>query len=151
MKHYWPILFLRLMMAIVFFYFGYLALVHPVGQLAYISPRLLAMSPLPGQTLIFIIGLLEVAVGTAFTLGVWLDVAGFGAAALLLGIIISLADSTGYLNELGIRDQGLLAACLVIATADHRLALSPSVRRIKIVRLAVYVVILLVVLAWMLR
>jgi uncharacterized membrane protein YphA (DoxX/SURF4 family) len=143
---YLPLLALRLALAVVFGYFGYRALVYPESQLAFVSPTLEAASPLPLATVVLIVGVAEVAAALAFALGVWLSVAGLGAATLLAGIISSI----GLGNEIGLRDLVILTSCLVVASSTHRVALQPTVKRTRLLRLAGYVAVLLGTYAWLL-
>jgi uncharacterized membrane protein YphA (DoxX/SURF4 family) len=125
MKSYWPILLLRVSLAGVFLYFGQQAILHPEIDLTYVSPAFLALSPVPGNILMMIVGILHLAMAGAFLFGVWIDLAGVGAALLVLFVIVSLLDISGP-NEIVIRDQAIMFGCLVLAFANHKLALQPS-------------------------
>lgn len=130
MQRYWPLFTLRLALALVFGYFGYLGLTDPESQIGYIAPELLAISPLPATTVLLLVGVAEVAIAIAFLVGFWLNIAGYGAALLLVGIITSLIQLSGWNNEIVVRDIGLFAACLVVAASPHAFSIQPTMRRV---------------------
>jgi uncharacterized membrane protein YphA (DoxX/SURF4 family) len=146
MKKYLPLLILRLALAMVFWYFGYQALTHPETEVAYISPALAAISPLPLETVILILGLVQIAAALAFFAGVWLSAAGLGSAVLLAGIISSI----GLTNEIGLRDFVILASCLIVANSEHLLALQPTIKKTKAAFLAIYFIALIFTYVWLL-
>jgi len=79
----------------------------------YISPLFLKILPFSGQTLMHIVGVIEMIVGLAI-LTKWTRVGAYVASAWLLAIAISLV-STGMFFDIAVRDVEMALAALVLA------------------------------------
>lgn len=89
----------------------------------YLAPLVTDVVPLPAQTIMYVVGVVEIAAGLAVALA-----PRFGSllvAAWLLGIIVNLVI-LGAFYDVALRDAGLLAGALAL----NRLASAPaSLRR----------------------
>ena len=79
----------------------------------YISPLFLKILPFSGQTLMHIVGVIEMIVGLAI-LTKWTRVSAYVASAWLLAIAISLV-STGMFFDIAVRDIEMALAAFVLA------------------------------------
>ena len=79
----------------------------------YISPLFLKILPFSGQTLMHIVGVIEMIVGLAI-LTKWTRVGAYVASAWLLAIAISLV-STGMFFDIAVRDVEMALAAFVLA------------------------------------
>ena len=79
----------------------------------YISPLFLKILPFSGQTLMHIVGVIEMIVGLAI-LTKWTRVGAYVTSAWLLAIAISLV-STGMFFDIAVRDVEMALAAFVLA------------------------------------
>jgi hypothetical protein len=79
----------------------------------YISPLALKILPFSGQTLMHIVGVVEMIVGLAI-LTKWTRVGAYVASAWLVAIAINLA-STGMFFDIAVRDVEMAVAAFVLA------------------------------------
>ena len=79
----------------------------------YISPLFLKILPFSGQTLMHIVGVIEMIVGLAI-LTKWTRVGAYVASAWLLAIAVSLV-STGMFFDIAVRDVEMALAAFVLA------------------------------------
>jgi uncharacterized membrane protein len=79
----------------------------------YINPLFLKILPFSGQTLMHIVGVIEMIVGLAI-LTKWTRVGAYVASAWLLAIAINLV-STGMFFDIAVRDVEMALAALVLA------------------------------------
>jgi len=80
---------------------------------AYISPLALKILPFSGQTLMHIVGVIEMIVGLAI-LTKWTRVGAYVASAWLVAIAINLV-STGMFFDIAVRDLEIALAAFVLA------------------------------------
>ncbi|MCB9359295.1 DoxX family membrane protein [Candidatus Woesearchaeota archaeon] len=113
------LLFLRVVMALIFLYFGILAIIDPGEQIYWLSNWIMSI-PLVGTVgFIVFIGILETLAGIMLLLGLLIRPAAILASLLLLGVIVNLGWS-----EIMLRDVGLMAATLVLVfTPEHMWAI----------------------------
>lgn len=101
---------LRLGLAMVFVWFGLNQLLHPIDWLGFIPSWATSLSGLSTNTLVFINGLFEVAMAILLAVGIQIRVVAWLLAAHMLLIVTDVG-----LNQIGIRDVGLLAGLISVA------------------------------------
>jgi len=100
--------FLRFSLGAIFLYFGIQAILDPNTAMSYIPAY--AEAIFANSTFILIWGIVEVLVGIALIVGVYVKYTSLIAAALLVPIIISVG-----LNEVAYRDVVILLAAVHLA------------------------------------
>ncbi|MFT4250745.1 MAG: DoxX family membrane protein [Candidatus Woesearchaeota archaeon] len=99
--------FLRISIGALFLYFGVQALTQPLVAMSYIPAY---AEFLANNTFITVYGVVEVLIGLALLIGIYVRYAALLAAALLVGVVIALGN-----NEVMYRDLVILFATLVLA------------------------------------
>lgn len=111
----YSLLLLRLIIGGIFFWFGLLAVKDPLAQQGWMAPWILNLPLIGSPTFVLLFGVFELLIAAMLVLGISLRISGLMAAGALASIIVNLGFS-----EVAMRDAGLLAACLVLATEkDH--------------------------------
>ena len=108
-----PFLILRIGLGFVFFWFSLDKLINPENWLGYITPFLFSIIPFNLEIFILILGIIEFILGIILFSGYYLKYTSIIVAMHLIVIILS----QGF-NEITVRDIGLLAIALALATGS---------------------------------
>jgi uncharacterized membrane protein YphA (DoxX/SURF4 family) len=103
-----PLAFLRFSMVLVFLWFGYQQVAHPVNWI-YFLPEWTSSLPLSAETFVQLNGAMELVLGAALAVGFFTRISAFILAAHLLVIALHVRDA------IGVRDAGLAAATFAVA------------------------------------
>ena len=106
---------LRISLGITFLWIGVLILRSPEAWGGYIQPWALKLLVLPVYDTMLIVGAVDCVLGLLFLINRFVRLAALIAAIHLLGILI-----TSGLNDITVRDIGLLGAALALAVLPKR-------------------------------
>lgn len=109
-------MFLRISLSYVFIAFGADKFVHPFLWLGWIPPWMESFLGMSRETWLQIIGVTEIVIGIAalFPLRI---IRQLGAMAMILHLI-GVFTQTGLLNDIGIRDTGLLLVAIALCLTE---------------------------------
>lgn len=100
---------LRVGLGITFAWIGVFILRSPETWGGYLQPWARNLLPFPLKTVMLSTGWFDVAIGALLLLGIWPRLVAFGAAAHLIIVLL-----TSGINDITVRDIGLLAAALAL-------------------------------------
>ena len=106
-------LILRLGLGFVFIWFGIDKLINPINWLGYIPPKVAQLIFINLDSFIFLLGIVELILGTLLIIGLYTRIVAFIMAIHLALVVASLG-----FNEIAARDIGLLSIALYLSLTN---------------------------------
>ena len=111
------LLFLRIGLGVVFFWFGVDKFIHPDFWIGFIPGYMIPLIPVSLALFNVIQGVVETVVGVLLIIGLWRQVAAIFAGLILIPIIVVTFGFGTY--DLALRDIGLLSIAVVLAVTPE--------------------------------